>query len=139
MTDAKYITITNRNLDIRYYEDNIDTTGMDKENTRPPTSLQPSSRTPYPPIKGLVIGKMRMCHVLSDNLSQFFFGLPLPLFKSTMANISHFPNHLSLTYRIVFIMGVTPTLSQGSSFLILYLLVFPHIHLINLISATFNF
>lgn len=38
----------------------------------------PNILPPHPSIKGHLHGKLKMCHVLSDHVSQYFFSLPLP-------------------------------------------------------------
>uniref|UniRef100_A0A0V0IPI0 Putative ovule protein n=1 Tax=Solanum chacoense TaxID=4108 RepID=A0A0V0IPI0_SOLCH len=80
----------------------------------------------------------------------FVMYLPLPLIKQTYVSLPHFhndrsthllftyPNHLNLTYLILFTAKVSLILSQISSFIFLSLLVCPNIHLNIIISTTFR-
>lgn len=79
---------------------------------------------------------------------QYFFGLPLPLLKPYITNFLHLltnastyllftcPNHLSFAFLNLPTTDAIPTFIWISSFLILLLLVWPHIHLNILIFAT---
>jgi len=81
----------------------------------------------------------------------YFFDLPLPLLEPSITNLSHLRNgasvhllytclnHLSIDACILSSIETPPSLSQISSFLILSLLVCPHIHFSILIFTTFTF
>lgn len=118
-----------RNLSLRKYRSNIDTIGIKKKYVHYLLAFYPNSRPPYPLIKGHVLSKLQMCHVMSCLIisPHYFFGLPLSLLRPTMVNLSHLftgvsrhllficPNHLNFTSRILSTTGPTPTLSRISS------------------------
>uniref|UniRef100_A0A0V0HMJ8 Putative ovule protein n=1 Tax=Solanum chacoense TaxID=4108 RepID=A0A0V0HMJ8_SOLCH len=94
---------------------------------------------------------MKLVHILSNHLFPIFFGLPLPLLRTPYSYqplapphwVSvhlllslHMPNPSQSRFSHLVCTGVSPTFSRVTSFLILSLLVCPHIHLNILISTT---
>ena len=102
---------------------------------------------PTVPISSQVLGEVKFMHVtfnlsLSRSPRSSSTSLALhydafdPSYRGVMCLSLHMPNHLNLFSRIFAERGATPNFSLNSLFLILSMIVLPHIHLRIRISFT---